>query len=141
MKLEALLDWYANMSPETLYAVCDFYHEQARFRDPFNEVEGNTAIAAIFRHMFATTKEPEFEIGEVLRGESGVWVSWRFRCRIRGKSLSVEGVTQLEFCADGRIINHRDFWDSAELLAQLPMIGTMVRYVQEKLQAPQPSLT
>ena len=54
MKLDALVDWYSTLTPTTIPQLQALYHEQAHFRDPFNDVQGQAAIGAIFRHMFAT---------------------------------------------------------------------------------------
>ena len=64
-KIDALIDWYSNLTPQSLNEVSDVYHEQARFRDPFNDVRGHSGIADIFRHMYDTTEKSRFEITRV----------------------------------------------------------------------------
>jgi steroid delta-isomerase len=136
MKINALVEWYSNLSPERVDSLDAIYHEQARFKDPFNDVQGHQAIAAIFHHMFETTGKPSFEIIDVVQQESTAWVRWLFNCNLRGKPFSVEGISRIDFTNDGRVISHYDYWDASELLAQLPVIGTIVRYLRKKLSAP-----
>jgi hypothetical protein len=57
-----LLEWYAALTPQTLAQAARYYAADARFRDPFNDVQGVAAITAIFEHMFATTEHPRFVI-------------------------------------------------------------------------------
>jgi len=62
MKLDALIDWYSTLTPETISDMRGIHHESADFRDPFNEVRGHRAIAAIFEHMFDTTENPQIPL-------------------------------------------------------------------------------
>ena len=48
-KLDGLIAWYENLSPETVVEAGRFYASDASFKDPFNEVRGIAAIERIFR--------------------------------------------------------------------------------------------
>ena len=136
MKLDALLDWYRTLSPESLAAVGEIYHEAARFRDPFNDVRGHRAITNIFSHMFETTGNPVFRIRSAQQDGTTAWVSWTFDFELRGKPISIDGATRLDFGADGRVFEHRDYWDAVDLLVQLPLLGGVLRWVRKRLAAP-----
>ena len=136
-ELDALIEWYGNLSPERVGEVGRFYHEEARFTDPFNDVTGLEAIEGIFRHMFQTTDEARFRVSDAQTEGRTAWVSWTFDCRLRRVEASIEGVTRLDFGDDGRVIGHRDFWDSADLFAEFPLLGTMVRHLRKRVRAPQ----
>lgn len=139
MKLKPLLDWYNSLAPQTIEGLRQFYHEQAHFRDPFNDLQGHAAIAALFRHMFATTEDARFQVTDHQDEGNTAWVSWDFHCILRGRSVIVQGVSRLDFGADGRVLKHRDYWDSAELFRELPLLGTMVRLAQSRLRLPESS--
>ena len=48
-----------------------------------------------------------------------------------GKPVITYGVTQFRFDADGRVLLHKDFWDSGTgLYEQLPVLGTIVGRVR-----------
>lgn len=133
MKIDELLAWYASLSPETLSQIADFYQPQARFKDPFNDVQGVEAIRAIFAHMFATTENPRFVIGERLVQGQQAFVTWVFEFSLKGQAYRIEGGSHLMFGADGRVMNHRDYWDAAEeLLQKLPLIGGPVRWLRRQ---------
>ena len=136
MKLDALVQWYESLTPETIHDLGDIYHENARFRDPFNDVYGHEAIAGIFRHMFDATKNPSFRITERQMQGRIAWVSWTFTFGLRGEIRSIEGVTRLAFGDDGRVVDHRDFWDATVLLEAFPFIGAMLRFIKRRLHAP-----
>ncbi len=134
--LDTLLAWYAGMSPQTLQRIGELYHPQASFKDPFNEVRGVPAIRAIFEHMFATTQAPRFIIRESLGAGACGFVTWDFTFGIGGRSYTVHGATRLRFDADGRVTEHRDYWDPAEELWQkMPLIGGAVAWLRRRFGA------
>jgi hypothetical protein len=52
-----------------------------------------------------------------------------------GKEVVTYGVTQFRFDADGRVLIHKDFWDSGTgLYEQLPVIGGAVRRVRSAVE-------
>lgn len=137
MKLDALIDWYSTLTPETISDIRGIYHERAHFRDPFNEVRGHQAIAAIFEHMFNTTENPVFRVTSKQKEGATAWVSWTFSFGLRGKALSVEGVSRLDFGDDGRVIDHRDYWDTTDLFIEIPLLGALLHHLKSRLSAPQ----
>lgn len=129
--LDELLRWYETLAPDTLDALPRFYDERARFKDPFNEVRGQSAIRRIFAHMFETTESPRFVIHERIVQGNQAFVTWTFHFALRGKAYAVAGGSHLRFGADGRVIDHRDYWDAAEELFQkLPVIGPAVKWLR-----------
>ena len=137
MKLDALVDWYSTLTPKTITGISEIYHEEARFRDPFNDVRGHRAIAAIFEHMFEVTQQPVFRITATQMEASTAWVNWTFDFLLRGKPISIDGMTHLDFASDGRVMVHRDYWDALDLLVELPLLGAILRFVRSKLSAPE----
>jgi steroid delta-isomerase len=137
---QALIDWFEHLSPQTLDRISQFYAANAEFKDPFNEVRGTDAIAHIFRHMFTQVDEPRFVVGSHFSGEDGVMLLWDFHFRSRGplapQAMTVHGATHLRFDGEGRVILHRDYWDTAEeLYAKLPLIGWLMRGLQRQARA------
>jgi hypothetical protein len=133
--LKQILDWYQGLSPQSLADLPDYYHEQARFIDPFNDVAGHAAIGAIFQHMFEKTEQPRFHVQQSHQLGSDAWVRWRFSVTLMGRAIEIDGASQLELAEDGRILLHRDYWDASELFAQLPYIGVLMRKLKRQMQA------
>ncbi len=135
-RLDALLAWYGTLTPQSLPRMAEFYHPQARFKDPFNDVQGLDAIGAIFRHMFATTESPRFIIREELADTHRAFVTWDFEFGLRGRRFVVRGMSRFGFDLDGRVAEHRDYWDPAEELWQkLPVIGVPVAWLRRRFRA------
>ena len=131
-----LLDWYSYLSPTNLDEISHFYTADARFKDPFNEVQGISAIRHVFEHMFSNTEEPRFEILQQLADPTQAFVTWIFHFGLRGRRFSITGATHFNFAADGRVLGHRDYWDSAEeLIQKLPLVGAPARWLRRRLSA------
>ncbi len=137
---DPLLAWYASLTPDTVARAGQFYAADAQFRDPFNDVRGVPAIEAIFHHMFVTTEQPRFIIGErVVQGQQA-FITWQFVFSLRGKAYQVEGGSHLRFNADGLVVMHRDYWDAAEeLLAKLPLVGAPIRWLRRRFRVAIPA--
>ena len=132
-RFEALLDWYSTLSPATLPQAADYYHRDAQFKDPFNEVEGVSAIIAVFEHMFSTTENPHFILHDRIVQERQAFVSWTFEFGLNGKPYSIRGATHFKFDVQGMVLVHRDYWDAAEELFQkLPLVGAPVRWLRAR---------
>ena len=129
--------FFEHLEPAHLAALDLIYAPDARFKDPFNEVQGLRAIGGVFEHMFATLDAPHFVVtGRVLQG-STCFLTWDFcfgmRSWRRGQEQVIRGASQLEFDAAGRITLHRDYWDAAEeLYEKLPLLGALMRWLKRR---------
>ena len=132
-----LVDFFEHLSPADLSRIGGLYTADARFKDPFNEVQGVPAIAHIFRHMFETLHEPRFVVtGQVLQGNQ-CFLTWDFLFRFKGfkqgETQTVRGATHIVLDPQGRVSLHRDYWDAAEeLYEKLPMVGSLVRWLKRR---------
>jgi ketosteroid isomerase-like protein len=133
---DALLDWYATLTPQSIGRVSEFYAPDAHFRDPFNNVHGVASIEIILRHMFEHADAPHFIIGDrMMQGDQG-FATWTFVCTLRGRVYQVEGSSHFRFGQDGRAVLHRDYWDAAEeLLQKLPVVGVPIRWLRRRFSA------
>lgn len=129
-----LARFYETLTPAALDGLDQLYAPDARFKDPFNEVAGTAAIRRIFAHMFATTEAPRFEVTDRIEQGGQAMLGWTFHFALRGRALTVRGVTHLRFDADGRVTLHRDYWDAAEeLYEKLPVVGGLMRALKRRL--------
>lgn len=116
-----------------------FFHADARFKDPFNEVQGLARIQHIFRHMFAQVAQPRFVIRQVVAEGRQCFLTWDFCFERRsgaGDAWTIRGATHWQFDGDGLITDHRDYWDAAEeLYEQLPLLGRLMRWLRRQASA------
>ena len=119
---------------ETLDAI---YAPEARFKDPFNDVQGLGEIQRIYRHMYVTLENPRFLITERIVQGSQCCLTWEFRFGFKrfkpGQAQCILGGSHLLLDASGRITLHRDYWDAAEeLYEKLPVLGGVMRWLKRQ---------
>lgn len=136
-RLAAVVLAYEALRAETVPALLGLYSPLARFKDPFNEVQGRAAIGCVFDHMFATVKAPRFIVGQAVSDGDQAFLTWEFLFeRAGGAQMCIRGATHLHFAADGSVDLHRDYWDAAEeLYSKLPVLGVLMRWLQRRLAA------
>ena len=132
-----LAAFYAQLGPQDLDRLGDFYAPGARFKDPFNEVQGLAAIRGIFAHMFTALHEPRFVVTQQLVDGPQAFLVWEFRFRFRRFDTVTEqvvrGGSHLVLDSDGLVTLHRDYWDAAEeLYEKLPGLGALMRWLRRQ---------
>ncbi|MGC4396768.1 nuclear transport factor 2 family protein [Hydrogenophaga sp. T2] len=135
--VQRIADFYEALSPASLADLGAFYTDDARFKDPFNEVQGVPAIRGIFEHMYANLHAPRFVVTQRMVDGDQCFLVWEFRFRFRRFDTATEqvarGGSHLRLAADGRISEHRDYWDAAEeLYEKLPLVGALMRWLKRR---------
>jgi len=137
---ERIVRWFETLTPESLTDIGSCYAQDANFKDPFNEVQGVDAIRGVFQHMFRTLEEPHFVVtGRLVDGRQ-CFLSWEFHFRFQRFATTtlqtVRGGSHLLLDEDGRIRQHRDYWDVAEeLYEKLPVLGHLMRWLRRRANA------
>lgn len=131
-----VVQFYEHLNPAALARLSDIYTDDARFKDPFNRVQGLAQIERVFQHMFNTLNQPRFKVLSTLTQGNEAWLTWDFIIQRPQGEWRLHGATRLQYAADGRIMLHRDYWDPAEeLYARLPVLGPLVRWLTRRLSA------
>lgn len=128
--------FFEQIKPADLARMDLLYTDNARFKDPFNEVQGVPAIRAIFEHMFANLQGPRFVVHEVIVQGHQCFMTWEFlfrQPRMGPAEQCIRGSSHLVLADDGRVSLHRDYWDAAEeLYEKLPAIGALMRWLKRR---------
>ena len=129
--------FFETLSPQSLADIGALYTPDARFKDPFNAVQGVPAIRGIFEHMFHSLHQPRFVVTQQVVDGAQVFLVWEFRFRFKRFDTTTEqvilGSSHLVLAPDGRISLHRDYWDAAEeLYEKLPVVGGLMRWLKRK---------
>jgi ketosteroid isomerase-like protein len=131
-----VVEAFETLEPAALAQLDALYTPDARFRDPFNELRGVAAIRGLFGHMFDTLDDPRFLIRDIVVDGDQAFLTWDFVFRMkrwRRGEQRIHGGSHLRFAPDGRIAEHRDYWDAAEeLYAKLPVIGALMRWLRAR---------
>ena len=132
-----VIAFFENLSPADVATIGQFYAPQARFKDPFNEVQGVPAIQGIFAHMFEALEQPRFVVtGRVVQGQQ-CFLTWDFLFAFKdfhkGVTQTVRGASHLVLDEQGLVNLHRDYWDAAEeLYEKLPVVGALMRWLKRR---------
>jgi ketosteroid isomerase-like protein len=142
--VDALVVAFESLSPDTVKDLGHWYAADARFKDPFKEVQGVAAIEAIFEHMFDSLHEPRFVVTERIVQGSQCFLVWDFVFRFKTMDSQtmqcIRGGSHLQFAqhTEGtwRITLHRDYWDAAEeLYEKFPLVGGLMRWLKRRVNA------
>ena len=135
--VDRIVDAFQTLTPSGVQALDAIYDPDARFKDPFNEVQGLAEIQRIFRHMYVSLENPRFVVtGRIVQGAQ-CFLTWEFRFGFRrfkqGEEQVILGGSHLVFDNTGLVTLHRDYWDAAEeLYEKLPVVGGMMRWLKKR---------
>jgi len=138
--VDSIVAFFETLSPASLAGVRYVYAADARFKDPFSEVQGPKAIERVYAHMFESLHAPYFVVtGRVLQGRE-CFLTWNFCFRFQSirpaTEQTVRGCSHLVLDAQGRIAVHRDYWDVAEeLYEKIPGLGALMRWLKKRASA------
>lgn len=110
------------------------YASDAWFNDT---IATEVGIAAIEKYLLRTAEGADVvsaDINDVAVSGSDCYVRWTMEIRTKnlagGRPVVTEGVSQLRFDREGRIVLHQDFWNPATGIYQhLPLLGPAIRFV------------
>jgi len=134
---DRLVDFFEHLQASDVPRLAQLYAPDARFKDPFNEVQGIRAIETIFQHMFKTLDEPQFIVQERLAQGRQCFLTWQFRFRFKRMApvqwQTIQGATHCIFNDLDQVIVHRDYWDAAEeLYEKLPLLRHLMRWLRQQ---------
>jgi len=132
-----IVRFFEQLSRADLPRFGEYYVADALFKDPFNDVQGVPAIARVFEHMYRSVEAPRFVVHESISERAQCFLTWDFSFRFRRFAPAIEqvirGATHLHLSDDGRIVQHRDYWDAAEeLYEKLPAVGLLMRWLKRR---------
>jgi steroid Delta-isomerase len=136
-RVARVVEFFELLTPVDVARVSEFYRNDARFKDPFNDVQGTSAIEHVFAHMYVALTEPRFVVRNIVAEGKQCFLTWDFQFRFKRFSPTVEqcvhGGSHIVFDDDGRIALHRDYWDAAEeLYEKLPAVGALMRWLKRR---------
>ncbi|MBI2393638.1 MAG: nuclear transport factor 2 family protein [Deltaproteobacteria bacterium] len=87
------------------------YDAAVVFEDPMQKIEGIEAFAELNRKMIAHARSLRFDVHEVVEQNEQLFATWTLHYAPRlGPSMKIGGATHVRV-RDGRIVEHRDYWD------------------------------
>jgi len=138
--LQRVVHFFEHLQAADVARMGDVYTQDAQFKDPFNEVQGLSAIEGIFAHMFEALEAPRFVITQHVQQGAQCFVTWDFLFAMpriqNGAVQTIRGATHFVLREESgvwRIAVHRDYWDAAEeLYEKLPVLGSLMRWLKQR---------
>ena len=122
------------LTPQSLNDLPHHVSADVHFVDPFNDVVGVTAMAAVFQHMFDNVTDIRFRVVEEATNGHSVFWNWTLDAHFRGKPWTFSGASVLRFSSDNRVTEHMDYWDAAQhFYEKLPFIGTLLSGIRRRV--------
>ncbi len=89
------------------------YHPDVRFRDAIQEVHGRDAVIEMLLRFPQRCKELRCTVHRVMQEGDVIFVEWTTEMVINSRipTLADDGCTRLLLDEDGRVIDHRDYFD------------------------------
>ena len=117
--------------------LAEVYSEDIVFEDSLHKVEGLDALYDYFVKMYENVQSIQFEWQDIALNESGGFIRWVMTFRHprlkKGMGIEVVGVSFLK-SRDGKIVEHRDFFDAGEMLyEQVPALGAVIRTLKKRV--------
>ena len=135
IRFRRVVEFFESLSEQSVGDLGTVYAADARFKDPFNEVQGTDAIATIFRHMYTQVDAPRFVVRSRMISGDEAFLTWDFLFRMKRSpdEQCIRGATHLRFDGNGLVSEHRDYWDAAEeLYEKLPVLGSFMRWLKRR---------
>ncbi|MEQ9638811.1 MAG: nuclear transport factor 2 family protein [Alphaproteobacteria bacterium] len=129
--------FFEGLNPTTVGDLRQLAAPDMRFVDPFNDVTGVGKVIKVLAAGFEDAEDLRFEFADRAAGRPGVWY-YRWRCSFRPRSLSgewvLEGMSEVSFDAEGRVVEHLDHWDSgSQFYARIPVLRWFIGLIRRRL--------
>ena len=82
-RVARVVNFFEQLSPADLPRLGEIYAAEARFKDPFNEVQGVPAITAVFTHMYCALEAPRFVVHDSIASGEQCFLTWDFLFRFK----------------------------------------------------------
>lgn len=102
---------------------------QMRYRDPLTDRRGIEAVTTYMHEWFQTMDELSFEVDSRALDGNRVLSRWTMRFRVRRmpkRPWTIEGMSTISLDAEGKVVEHVDYWDATPLLQAVPVLGRVV---------------
>lgn len=108
----------------------DAYSETVVFEDPTQKQQGLEAYLAAQEGLLRRCDDVFLEPGAIAIDGNTAFVEWTMGLKMKGIEFLYPGTSRLRLGADGRIIDHRDYFDFVgPTFTPVPLVGDFVRWL------------
>ena len=133
LRLQALFSKAYGQPAPTESQWRELYDEQVSFQDPTQERQGIEAYIAAQNGLVERCDDSYLVPRLVIINENSAFVEWEMGLKIKGIEFIYPGVSRLKLNSEGKVINHRDYFDFVgPTFAPVPVLGGFVRWLYKK---------
>ena len=112
------------------------YTDDVHFQDPTQEKQGIAAYIEAQEGLLRRCDDTYLTPGAVAIDGETAFVEWEMGLKIKGIEFIYPGTTRLRFNAEGKIVDHRDYFDFVgPTFAPMPVVGGFVRWLYRRFVA------
>ena len=131
------IEFYEKLSLSSIATLSKVVHDDVNFQDPFNNVTGIEKYSGVMREMFMTVPDIKFSIISHSYAGEICYLRWKSSGSLKMVSDGpwvIEGVSELTFHSDGRVLTHIDFWDAGrQFYEYVPVLGRLIKAIRRRL--------
>lgn len=137
--IEEFLDLFSRFDEDALRGgITSLYAKEVFFNDTLVELNTAEEVEEYFLHTLDQVEECTFKLLDVASNNGDHYIRWEMTFRMKRyrndpPNVSI-GMTHIRFNADGKVVFHQDYWDTANLYKQFPVIGPLMRWIHRRLE-------
>ena len=135
--IQNFISFYTIFSEERISEnVSDLYAENAYFRNGFRELLGIENIESFFLSAIEVVHECSLDFLDVIHQNGEYYFRWIMRLtlkRDKRKIYKILGMSHVRFNQEGKIIFQQDFWDTGRIYQGLPILGSIIRWIKNRI--------
>jgi hypothetical protein len=113
------------------------YSDDIQFEDCFHNIKGIVSLFEYFENLYENVDFISFDFENEWLKEDSCMLTWMMSYQHpklnSGNLISVKGASRLEF-KQGKIINHRDYFDGGALLYEhIPLLNRVIFFLKNRL--------
>ena len=112
------------------------YAKEVHFIDPTQERYGIDAYILAQNNLIQRCEDIYLEPLAIVINNETAFVEWKMGLRIQGIEFIYPGATRMTFGNDGKIIEHRDYFDFVgPTFGPIPILGNFIRWLYKRFVA------
>ncbi len=134
----AYRSYLETLSPATVRKLDQLAAPGMHYRDPFNDTHGIEPTKQVMIRIFREVDDPRYVVTHAALDGDTCFYRWKFTCRPRvsgrGHPWIIDGITEVRFNDQGKVIEHVDYWDAGHYVYErLPLFGYLIRFLRKRM--------
>ncbi len=131
-------DFLANLDAKGLNRLEAFVAPEIHYHDPFMDAHGLVEVKRAFSLMLGSVDAPRFTFTHCACDGDTCFLRWHFTCRPKtmghGLPWICDGVSEVRFNAEGKVVEHIEHWDAGEqVYDKIPVLRAVLRRIKYRV--------